>query len=68
MNKCFEGINKVQFDKNNDIIQGMMSTEGEKVPMIKFVNVNEGENKGNVEKWLLQVEGKFVISLHHSLK
>ena len=34
----------------------MISPEKEEVSFHKKVNVNEGEKKGNVEKWLLEIE------------
>jgi dynein heavy chain len=55
MNKCFEGIAEVQFDK--DIcVHGMVSEEGEVVGYLKKIDVNEGDRKGNVEKWMLDIE------------
>jgi dynein heavy chain len=38
---------------NKGIVSGMVSMEKEKVDFSKRVDVNEGEKKGNVEKWLL---------------
>lgn len=35
------------------IVSGMVSMEKEKVDFSKRVDVNEGDKKGNVEKWLL---------------
>lgn len=34
----------------------MISPEKEIVPFIKKIDVNEGDKKGNVEKWLLEIE------------
>lgn len=34
----------------------MISAEGEEVLFDKKVDVNEGEKKGNVEKWMLEIE------------
>ena len=34
----------------------MMSQEDEIVKFYRFVDVNEGEKKGQVEKWLLEIE------------
>lgn len=34
----------------------MISPEKEQVPFTKTIDVNEGERKGNVEKWLLEIE------------
>jgi dynein heavy chain len=64
MNKAFEGIAKVKFDKNDEIIEAMVSMEGEVVNLFNTVNVVAGDNKGNVEKWLLQVE----YSMTHCLR
>ena len=55
MNKCFEGINAVQFD-DNLCVYGMVSEEGETVQFLNKINVNEGDRKGNVEKWMLDIE------------
>jgi len=55
INKCFEAINFLQFDENQEVV-GMISPEKEVVPFIKSINVNEGEKKGNVERWLLDIE------------
>jgi dynein heavy chain, axonemal len=38
---------------NKGIVSGMVSMEKEKVDFSKRVDVNEGDKKGNVEKWLL---------------
>lgn len=55
MDKCFEGISKVQFDENQ-CVYGMISAESEIVAFNKKVDVNEGEKKGNVELWMLDIE------------
>lgn len=34
----------------------MISAEDEKVPFSSKINVNEGDKKGNVEKWLGEIE------------
>jgi len=34
----------------------MISAEKEVVGFLKKVDVNEGEKKGNVEKWMLEIE------------
>ena len=58
MDKCFEGISKVIFEggKGDEKVTGMISAEGESVPFLKAINVNEGDRKGNVEKWMLDIE------------
>jgi len=55
MSKCFEAINEVEFNSSMEVV-AMISSEKEKVKFIKSINVNEGDKKGNVEKWLLEVE------------
>lgn len=67
MDKCFEGISKVQFD-DNDCVFGMVSAEGEKVAFINKIDVNEGEKKGNVEKWMLDIESQMISSLRSLAK
>jgi len=34
----------------------MISAEGEVVDFVKVVDVTDGEKKGNVEKWMLEIE------------
>ncbi|CAK8994482.1 Dynein axonemal heavy chain 1 (Axonemal beta dynein heavy chain 1) (Ciliary dynein heavy chain 1) (mDHC7) [Durusdinium trenchii] len=63
MGKCFEGINKVRFDQNDEIIEAMLSVEGEVVELVHQVNVNEGDKKGNVERWLLEVQDSMIKTL-----
>ena len=62
MDKCFEGISKVQFD-DNECVYGMISAEQEVVGFLKKIDVNEGEKKGNVEKWMLEIESQMILSL-----
>ena len=35
----------------------MISPEKEHIAFLKPIDVNEGEKKGNVERWLLEIEG-----------
>lgn len=55
LGKCFEGINKVVFEKDLKISK-MISSEGEEVDMDRMVDPETTGNKGNVEKWLLELE------------
>lgn len=55
MDKCFEGIYRVMFSETDEVY-GMISAEGEEVEFEKRIDVNEGEKKGNVEKWMLEIE------------
>eukprot|EP00931_Biecheleriopsis_adriatica_P034701 TRINITY_DN20021_c0_g4_i1.p1 TRINITY_DN20021_c0_g4~~TRINITY_DN20021_c0_g4_i1.p1 ORF type:complete len:4150 (-),score=1074.99 TRINITY_DN20021_c0_g4_i1:152-12580(-) len=63
MGKCFEGISKVRFSENNDVIEAMLSVEGEQVELALPVNVVEGDKKGNVEKWLMEVQSSMIDCL-----
>jgi len=41
----------------------MISSEKENVKFIKKINVNEGDRKGNVEVWLLEIENTMIETL-----
>ncbi|XP_074961219.1 dynein axonemal heavy chain 3 [Phalacrocorax aristotelis] len=65
LKKCFEGIAKLEFTEDLEII-GMISSEKEIVPFIdKIYPVNA---KGMVEKWLLQVEEMMLASVRQVLQ
>ena len=55
MDKCFEGISKVKFSDKEEV-HGMISAEGEEVELNRKIDVNEGDKKGNVERWMLEIE------------
>lgn len=55
MDKCFEGIARVKFS-DNDEVYGMLSAEQEEVDFSTKIDVNAGDKKGNVEKWMLEIE------------
>jgi dynein heavy chain len=55
LGKCFEGINKVRFEDDLKI-SAMISAEDEVVVMDKVIDPETPENKGNVEKWLDELE------------
>ncbi|XP_012937339.1 dynein heavy chain 3, axonemal [Aplysia californica] len=60
LKKCFEGIAKLEFTENEEII-GMISAENETVPFSSMIV--PAKAKGMVEKWLLQVEDVMISSL-----
>ncbi|KAG5443966.1 Dynein heavy chain 3, axonemal [Clonorchis sinensis] len=60
LKKCFEGINRLSFTEQQEII-GMISAEGETVPFV--TKIYPAKAKGMVEKWLLQVEDVMLSSL-----
>ena len=41
----------------------MISAENEIVDLCKKIDVNEGDKKGNVEKWMLEIEKVMRLSL-----
>ena len=41
----------------------MISAEKEKVKFSKAIDVNEGDKKGNVEKWLSEIEAVMIDTL-----
>ena len=55
MNKCFDNIKSLTFDKKK-VICAMNSSAGESVPFMVPVDPNKGEARGNVEVWLKMVE------------
>ncbi|KAG1698535.1 Dynein heavy chain 7, axonemal [Nymphon striatum] len=65
LKKCFEGIDRLKFDQNNDI-HAMYSSEGEEVQFQK--SVCTADARGQVEKWLLQVQNEMLGSIHSVLK
>lgn len=62
INKCFEAINLLDFSEYQEVM-GMISAEKEKVPFTKKIDVNEGERKGNVEIWLMEIEKTMIETL-----
>jgi dynein heavy chain len=53
LKKCFEGINALTFQENLDITH-MLSVEKEVVEFTRTTNPKAA--KGNVERWLIEVE------------
>lgn len=60
LKKCFEGINSLEFEANEDI-SGMYSAQKEYIKFIKSVSTIEAA--GSVEKWLLDVEKTMLASM-----
>jgi len=60
LRKCFEGINRLRFTKEEEIV-GMLSSEEEYVAFTG--KIYPADAKGLVERWLLQVEELMLSSL-----
>ena len=46
----------------------MISPEKEEINFLKSIDVNEGEKKGNVERWLLEIEEMMRETLKEIMK
>ncbi|MEJ1273900.1 hypothetical protein NN561_004775 [Cricetulus griseus] len=65
LKKCFEGIAKLEFTDNLEIL-GMISSEKETVPFIQ--TIYPAKAKGMVEKWLQQVEEVMLASMRQVIE
>ena len=63
LSKCFEGINHVNFNETNTIIQEMVSSKDEVVPLVEQINVVSDVCRGNVEVWLGMLEQSMIETM-----
>jgi len=67
LNKAFEGVNTVQFEDDLKITY-MISSETERVKFIKIIDPESPANKGNVERWLDELEKSQWLSIRDEVE
>ena len=67
LHKCFEGINKIDM-LDGSKIERIYSSEGECIHLVTKINTDSDENKGKVEKWLLELQYVHWDSIYFLLK
>ncbi|CAK9814603.1 Dynein axonemal heavy chain 7 [Anthophora plagiata] len=65
LKKCFEGISTLKFNEDLEVL-AMRSTEGEEVPLVDIISTASA--RGQVEKWLIELETIMRRSVKHEVK
>ena len=65
LKKCFEGIDKLDFDEELEVIT-MKSQTGEIIPLVKKISTVKA--RGQVDKWLAELEIQMRLSLKQQIE
>uniref|UniRef100_A0A336LVJ1 CSON005797 protein n=1 Tax=Culicoides sonorensis TaxID=179676 RepID=A0A336LVJ1_CULSO len=65
LKKCFEGINRLKFNTNLEILS-IISKENEEVPLLN--EISTASANGCVEKWLRNVQDEMILTISNQIK
>jgi len=64
LKKCFEGIARLRFNEDLEVL-AMRSSEDEEVKLLEIISTAAA--RGQVEKWLIQLETQMRKSVHNAV-